>query len=187
LNGSGQIIANGDSVPDTAGPNFADGNGGAGAGGTIIIGSSSVTGVTVSANGGAGGDVDDPLGVDPGCSVGAVSICTVGPGGGGGGGYIHVNTGSGSLSASVSGGVNGIDTSAFVSEFPPDGTTAGYAGASNTTAFAFPGCSSPTAINLFNISSGSSASNSIVVSVFLSVIVIAITLFAWRRKPLSIA
>jgi hypothetical protein len=187
LGGTGQILANGNSVPDTNGPNYADGNSGGGAGGTVVIGSSSVSGVIISAEGGAGGNVDDPLDINPGCSVGGTSVCTVGPGGGGGGGYVHVNAGSGSLTTSVNGGVNGIDTSTFVSEFPPDGTTAGYAGASSTTDFSFPGCSAPTAINLFGISTNSATPGTAVLPVLLLVIVITAAFLVWRRKSPSTA
>jgi hypothetical protein len=185
LMGSGQISANGDSVPATAGPNFADGNGGGGGGGSIVIGSNSVTGVSLSAVGGGGGDVDG--GGTPGCSVSGTSVCTVGPGGGGGGGYVHVDTATGSLTASVAGGTNGIDTSTFVSEFPPDGTTSGYAGASSTAAFAFPGCLAPTAINLLGASSTGSAVNSALLPVLLFVAVLTATLIILGRKRPALA
>jgi hypothetical protein len=182
LNGTGQILANGDSVPVLGGPNFADGNAGGGAGGTVVIGSNSVTGVTISADGGDGGDVDD--GTGQACLDPVNETCTLGPGGGGGGGYVHVNTVSGSLAASVAGGPNGIDTSDFITEFLPDGATAGYDGASSTASFTFPGCLSPTAINLLGVSSINTAANNAILPVILLIIVIAATLLLLRRKPL---
>ncbi|MFZ0544095.1 MAG: hypothetical protein WAM60_01565 [Candidatus Promineifilaceae bacterium] len=180
LLGTGQILANGADVPNVLPPNYSDGNGGGGAGGTVVIGASSVAGVTISADGGNGGSIDDGTGI--GCFDFGTEVCTVGPGGGGGGGYVHVNTAFGTLTTSVTGGANGIDTSDFVGEFPHDGATSGYDGASNTTSFSFPGCASPTAIGLSGTAANNSNSAEAVIPVIFIVLIITTALIIWRRE-----
>lgn len=180
LGGTGDILANGDSVPPLSGPDFADGNSGGGGGGTVVIGANTVSGVEISAEGGDGGNVDNGSG--QACLAGGTETCTLGPGGGGGGGYVHINSGSGSLTTSVAGGANGIDTSDLITEFLPDGATAGYAGASSTADFSFPGCLTPTAVNLFGASANAATS---VLPVMLIVFVLTTTLVIWRRRPLN--
>jgi uncharacterized repeat protein (TIGR01451 family) len=103
VTGSGTITAGGaDAYQNT--PN--DGGGGGGAGGAIVVTSASGTlsGATLRANGGMGGDAwhSQP--------PGAGNISAHGPGGGGGGGWVLTSGAAGSTS--VSGGVNGTTTSA---------------------------------------------------------------------------
>ena len=96
--GSGTLTANGGSAFNTT-PN--DGGGGGGAGGSIILTSpgGSLTGATLRADGGRGGDA---------WSTQAGAASAHGPGGGGGGGWIL--TSSAPTAQSVAGGANGITT-----------------------------------------------------------------------------
>jgi uncharacterized repeat protein (TIGR01451 family)/fimbrial isopeptide formation D2 family protein len=101
FSGSGAISADG-ANGNTAGP---DGGGGGGAGGSVIIvaNTGGLGSLTINARGGRGGDAW-PLqapGVFPGQRHG--------PGGGGGGGFIAVTSGAGT---DVSGGANGVTTTA---------------------------------------------------------------------------
>lgn len=99
IEGNGTITANGADGVTCAN----DGSGGGGAGGTILIYSrttSDLSGLTVSANGGKGGD---------NWLTAGNLIDRHGPGGGGGGGAIIIS-GSPYL-ATVSGGANGVTTS----------------------------------------------------------------------------
>jgi hypothetical protein len=129
--GTGTITANGaDAFNDT----LNDGAGGGGAGGSILIStlSGNLTGLTVRANGGRGGDAwrTEPANGTPGERHG--------PGGGGGGGAIRLSSAAGTLS--VTGGANGITTTSS-SAF---GATPGAIGVSvtNVTAASIPGVSS---------------------------------------------
>jgi uncharacterized repeat protein (TIGR01451 family)/fimbrial isopeptide formation D2 family protein len=101
FSGSGAISADG-ANGNTAGP---DGGGGGGAGGSVIIvaNTGGLGSLTISARGGRGGDAW-PLQA-PGGFPGERH----GPGGGGGGGFIAVTSGVGT---DVSGGANGITTTA---------------------------------------------------------------------------
>lgn len=130
VSGSGIISSNGSNGANATGtpPNnstFAgkDAAGGGGAGGTILLRAQGVSGVSVNANGGAGGNQQ----IVKGSFVFTVDEAE-GPGGGGGGGYIALSAGS--PSQSVSGGTNGITNSNGLSEFPPNGATKGGAGLS---------------------------------------------------------
>ncbi|MEY4110709.1 MAG: hypothetical protein RLZZ46_1064 [Bacteroidota bacterium] len=122
LGGAGNIQSNGAAGGNAQGGFFGvtgrDGAGGGGAGGTIIIESSGlISGVTTSANGGNGGNqVLFVLGGSPEAQ---------GPGGGGGGGHVSA---SAPVTASVNGGANGTSNSSYVSEFTPNGATAGGSG-----------------------------------------------------------
>lgn len=103
LTGTGTITANGaDAYNDTDN----DGGGGGGAGGSIVVltRGGSFSGLTVRANGGAGGDAwrTQAPGGYPGERHG--------PGGGGGGGYIALN--GTPAASSVTGGTPGITTTA---------------------------------------------------------------------------
>ncbi|MES1221664.1 MAG: T9SS type A sorting domain-containing protein, partial [Bacteroidota bacterium] len=114
VSGTGSITANGQGGFNTQGANI-DGAGGAGAGGAIVLTSKgSITGITLQANGGKGGDQL------------TLSGEAEGPGGGGSGGYI--GTTSTSVSRQVNGGDNGVSYSAMVTEFLPNGATQGAAG-----------------------------------------------------------
>lgn len=111
VSGKGMILSDGhNGVSDTLAS--GDGPGGAGAGGTIVINSvGNISGITIQANGGNGGDQKNtaPEGE--------------GPGGGGGGGYIAASNG---VTEMVNGGVNGTTTT--FPTFPANGSTKGGPG-----------------------------------------------------------
>jgi|GEM_PF-1363484 len=116
ITGTGTITAHGASAPTSQ----QDGAGGGGAGGTILVYAQTpgaLTGLTVAAHGGRGGDAW-PLQA-PGSYPGERH----GPGGGGGGGAILLS--GAADSATVTAGANGITTTAN----DPYGATAGQAGA----------------------------------------------------------
>ncbi len=138
--GSGNIFANGAAGGDSG---RSDAAGGAGAGGSIVIQAKTVSGVALAADGGHGGNQT------------WTRRQAEGPGGGGGGGYITIDAESGSLPASVNGGPNGITESALLTEFVPNGATQGYAGATSTTHFIFPGCASPTPVTFRSLNASS--------------------------------
>jgi len=104
-----------------------DGAGGAGAGGSIYIKNTSAIPVTltINARGGAGGNHDLTYGSP------APVLEASGPGGGGGGGNIAKT--SGTPTQNVTGGLNGTSNSPHVTEFPPNGATAGAAGVTGLT------------------------------------------------------
>jgi len=138
ISGAGTIDANGANGADCIDPNTPgfgdydgkDAAGGAGAGGTIIIQTTgTVNGVSLNANGGKGGDqimTTGPFGVIQEAE---------GPGGGGGGGYISISAGSPTMN--VLGGANGITTSPYISNFPPNGATSGGGGISSDVITSF--------------------------------------------------
>jgi hypothetical protein len=140
--GTGTITANGSAAFNDT---LNDGAGGGGAGGSILISSISgtLTGLTVNAIGGRGGDAwrtEAPNG-NPGERHG--------PGGGGAGGVVRISSAAASLS--VAAGTNGITTTSS-SAF---GAAPGTIGASvtNVTAATIPGVQSgaqcsPTAVRL---------------------------------------
>jgi hypothetical protein len=102
ITGTGTINANGAAANNTV---LNDGGGGGGAGGSVVViarnGSGAVGSLTINASGGRGGNAWPG---EPG------SAARHGPGGGGGGGVIYT---SGTLTASnVTGGANGITTTA---------------------------------------------------------------------------
>jgi len=125
VSGTGKIISNGNNGANTTGAltasNHRDAAGGGGAGGTIVLNSvGAITGISINANGGDGGDQL------------ITAAQAEGPGGGGGGGYIAVSNGS--PTSTVSGGTNGITNSSGVNpEFPPNGATMGAAGTNTAT------------------------------------------------------
>ncbi len=101
--GTATLTANGFTAPNTG----RDGSGGGGAGGSVLLTTQvgTLSGVTVQAKGGNGGNawiLNAPAG-DPGERHG--------PGGGGGGGYILLSTAA--ASTDVSGGQNGVTTTAL--------------------------------------------------------------------------
>lgn len=103
-----------------------DGAGGGGAGGAIVISSANAVPntISISANGGNGGNQNLSLG--PFATVNEAD----GPGGGGAGGMIYA-TASSAVNA-VTGGSNGITNSTQVNAFPPNGATSGASGLTNT-------------------------------------------------------
>jgi uncharacterized repeat protein (TIGR01451 family) len=102
VSGTGTISANGANGLTP----LNDGGGGAGAGGSVLVvaASGSLTGLSVRARGGRGGDAWPTMA--PGGTPGERH----GPGGGGGGGFVALSSAAGSLD--VSGGANGITTTA---------------------------------------------------------------------------
>jgi len=101
--GSATLTANGFTAANTG----RDGSGGGGAGGSVLFTTQigTLTGLTVQAKGGNGGNawIQQAPGGDPGERHG--------PGGGGGGGYILLSTAA--ASTDVSGGQNGVTTTAL--------------------------------------------------------------------------
>jgi uncharacterized repeat protein (TIGR01451 family) len=127
VSGTGSLQANGatgfrlgSTTVQTA--NAQDGGGGGGGGGSIVLNvSSTISGITASAQGGVGSTQ---------ATTGAESE---GPGAGGGGGFITYTNNSGtSFTRSVSGGANGITESPSLSEFPANGATRGGDGVQRT-------------------------------------------------------
>jgi fimbrial isopeptide formation D2 family protein/uncharacterized repeat protein (TIGR01451 family) len=114
FSGSGTISANGTDGNGAAN----DGGGGGGAGGSVLVFSNSggLGSLTINARGGRGGDAW------PTQAANGTPGERHGPGGGGGGGFIAVSSGA---STNVSGGANGITTTASDAY----GSTAGGTGA----------------------------------------------------------
>jgi len=138
ISGSGSIQSNGAAGGNSSGPanpgfgqySGKDAAGGGGAGGTVILQSTStIGGISISANGGKGGDQI--------MTTGAFAVIqeAEGPGGSGGGGYIALS--SGSPTTSVLAGVNGTTNSPLVSNFNLNGATKGGIGISNGTITSF--------------------------------------------------
>jgi len=138
VNGSGQITSHGNPGTDAQGAapfmdhGGIDGAGGGGAGGTIMVesaGNIAIT-ITLSANGGKGGDQNKTRWLE------AADGEAEGPGGGGGGGFLGIT--GGSPARITDGGNNGIcyaesAADCGVNEFPPNGATKGGGG----TAYSF--------------------------------------------------
>lgn len=127
ISGSGTIVSNGNNGVNAAGTAplngiaGKDGSGGGGAGGTIFIQTTStIAGVTLTANGGEGGDQLLTRGF-----FGPSITEAQGPGGGGSGGYINTSV---PATATVNGGIHGTTDSPSLSEFPPNGATTGGTG-----------------------------------------------------------
>lgn len=118
IKGAGRVLANGQNGQDGI-ANVGDGAGGAGAGGTIVIGAPKLSGVTVEAKGGSGGNAPYLQAAAPNALFGS--------GGGGGGGYVALSPGS-NVQPVVSGGTPGTIAAPFVSKFPQNGATIGGAG-----------------------------------------------------------
>jgi hypothetical protein len=115
LSGAGTITAKGATAGNTISGNN-DAPGGGGGGGAIQLNvQGSITGVTVNANGGGGGNQL------------ITTAESEGPGGGGGGGFVAV-TGTPSITVNVAGGANGTTSSSSLTAFTPNGATKGGAG-----------------------------------------------------------
>ncbi len=113
LAGTGAVLANGNTAPNTLG-SHNDAPGGGGAGGSIILRAGSGSVGSMQANGGNGGNQ-------------LITLAEAeGPGGGGGGGIIAVLGAGGSQAASA--GTGGTTTSSSLTEFPRNGATDGSAG-----------------------------------------------------------
>lgn len=135
VGGSGAITANGangsnsdNSSPPISGYSGIDGAGGGGGGGTVFINSNNtISGISITANGGLGGNQN--------FAAGALASPTYNPaygtGGGGGGGYIAISNGA--ITRTTNGGNNGTTNSSGLTEFPPNGATRGGSGTNNAT------------------------------------------------------
>ena len=119
LAGTGALLANGNTAPNTLG-SHNDAPGGGGAGGSIILRASSGSVGNMQASGGNGGDQ----------LIGGAEA--EGPGGGGGGGIIAVLGAGGTQVASA--GTGGTTTSSSLTEFPRNGATDGSAGLTGQSA-----------------------------------------------------
>jgi uncharacterized repeat protein (TIGR01451 family) len=115
IQGSGQVIADGNAGGWSGENAISDGAGGGGGGGSVVIFAGSVSGLAIRARGGEGGWQPFRSAIP---SNGAY-----GPGGGGGGGFIALNT-TGFSALSVDGGRGGQTTATALSEFPKNGATA---------------------------------------------------------------
>ncbi|MCK9612526.1 MAG: gliding motility-associated C-terminal domain-containing protein [Bacteroidales bacterium] len=133
ISGSGEFNANGiNGLNSTSGTGFlgsngADGAGGGGGGGAVVLNSvGPISGVSVWASGGNGGNQVIST------YYNTIQSQAQGPGGGGGGGYIAISNGS--IYKNAEGGLNGTTNSSGVSpEFPPNGATSGRRGVDNAT------------------------------------------------------
>lgn len=119
INGTGGIISNGAAGGSTTGNNRDGAGGGGGGGAIVVLCNSTITGVTITANGGDGGDVLIP------------SSNSFGPGGGGGGGYILTTPTN--VTRTANGGTHGTSASNSLTEFLPNGATQGSPGTINTS------------------------------------------------------
>lgn len=120
INGTGIIVANGDSAQNSFNIH-ADALGGGGGGGSIILNSNSVSNtLNVNAIGGKGGSM---ISLNAGFLIGS--------GAGGGGGYVNYPTGS-SPNVNIGGGLNGKNYHTWISEFPSYGATIGGSGFSQS-------------------------------------------------------
>lgn len=132
ITGTGTVVSNGSNGVTATGPypgNFSnsvngnDAGGGGGGGGAIMLASTgNISGITVNANGGRGGNQLIVKGGFAGSNTEAE-----GPGGGGGGGYIaYSNTAP--ATQNVLGAVSGTTNSQPFANFPPNGATNGADG-----------------------------------------------------------
>jgi hypothetical protein len=127
VGGSSSVLANGGAaLASSTGASSADAPGGGGGGGTILVRAATLSGVSLSAQGGLGGNQDTQNGNE-----------AEGPGGGGGGGVIFT---SAAVTLNVGGALGGTTSSAALTEFPSNGATAGGAGQSTVGTFNLPGC-----------------------------------------------
>lgn len=124
ITGTGDILADGEDGGDST-FEHRDGQGGGGGGGTVVIVAESLSSIDISADGGDGGDQTMQYSGNTNESEG--------PGGGGGGGVIAVSGGTPG-SRTAAGGAGGTSNTNALTEFPPNGATAGGAGEPNETA-----------------------------------------------------
>ena len=126
VTGTGGIDARGEPGLDTTAPH-EDGPGGGGAGGSIVVSATSLSGITIQADGGDGGNQLLPGFPDE----------AEGPGGGGGGGFIAVSGGAPTRTAG--GGAGGTTLSNGLTEFPANGATRGAPGKPSELLTSLPG------------------------------------------------
>jgi MYXO-CTERM domain-containing protein len=135
VTGTGSILANGapGGAANSGATTSGDAPGGGGGGGTVVVHAGTLgQNVVVRANGGVGG-TQHIVGVPE----------AEGPGGGGGGGYIALSGGV-PTTVTADGGGGGTTDSPGLTEFPPNGATAGQAGLiENTAAVSMLYCTNP--------------------------------------------
>ncbi len=124
--GTGSISADGEQGGVSAG-NPGDAPGGGGGGGTVVLNAAVSSSLTISADGGAGGNQ----------TLSATNEAE-GPGGGGGGGYVAIR--SGSPTRTAAGAPGGTSNRPSVTEFPTNGATAGNNGLANAVVTTIPYC-----------------------------------------------
>ncbi|MEZ4805261.1 MAG: T9SS type A sorting domain-containing protein [Bacteroidia bacterium] len=120
ITGNGVIVSDGETAANTSAAHN-DAPGGGGAGGTIVLSASGSIANTLvlKADGGNGGNQL------------ITNSESEGPGGGGSGGYIAIS--GGSPIRSTNAGVNGTTSSSALTEFIPNGATAGAPGIQNAS------------------------------------------------------
>jgi uncharacterized delta-60 repeat protein len=126
VTGTGSIDAAGQAGFNTTPPN-EDAPGGGGAGGSVVVSATSLSGITIQADGGPGGNQGVP----------GFPSEAEGPGGGGGGGFIAVS--GGVVARTALGGAGGTTLSNALAEFPTNGATEGAAGQPNELLVGLPG------------------------------------------------
>lgn len=153
VSGSGSIVADGNNGENTTNRTSPfdpaatgrDGAGGGGGGGAIKLNvQGTITGISLSAKGGNGGNQ---------LITANQNSETEGPGGGGGGGYIGV-TGTPALSITTSGGIYGTTDCTQMSTFASNGATGGRAAgsASGLVFLGPPDFPMPVKLNCFDMS-----------------------------------
>jgi gliding motility-associated-like protein len=163
VSGTGLVVSNGNNGVNATGPNpgaFSssfvgnDSGGGGGAGGTVIFNtSSSVSGITINANGGNGGNQI----IVKGGFAGTVNEAE-GPGGGGGGGYIAISAGAPVQTAL--GAISGTTNAApMLTNFPPNGSTNGAAGNTNQAIILYTLTANPVTVCVNNAATLNASSN----------------------------
>jgi MYXO-CTERM domain-containing protein len=126
VTGTGHVRANGAKAIDAnsnTGAANGDAPGGGGGGGSVVVKAASLTNVTVTADGGLGGNQLINNGDE-----------SEGPGGGGGGGFVALSGTQATVTLSASGAASGTSTSPAVNEFPVNGATAGNDGVADALA-----------------------------------------------------
>ncbi len=139
VSGAGTVTANGqngfnsdNSSPPITGYSGIDGAGGAGGGGAILVKSSgTISGISITANGGNGGNQNFARGT----FASPLYYPSYGPGGGGGGGYIAISNGT--VTRTANGGANGTTNSTGFTGFPSNGATSGGTGTTNAVITAY--------------------------------------------------
>jgi MYXO-CTERM domain-containing protein len=128
--GDGSIVANGALGGDATvtGNNYNDAAGGGGGGGTIVISAPTISAISITANGGRGGNH-----AGGSTNAGQNTEEAEGPGGGGGGGYVAV-TGTSTATIEADGGDAGTTDRTVMTDFPQNGATAGNAGVTGGSA-----------------------------------------------------
>ncbi len=125
IGGTGTIESNGNTSGNTFYCN-CDGASGGGAGGSIVIKTTSIpNSQSVSVIGGKGGDQLAILTLVSGNYASTIDE-NDGPGGGGGGGFVAISAGA--ITPNINAGVNGQSLSQAVTEFPFNGATRGALG-----------------------------------------------------------